>query len=91
MRCLPLKRGGAEFPRKDREGGGDIVWHLWYLVGAGAGLSAALFLIVRAARKLRDENTRETRSNMIWSTVGALLMMPLSGVMVAAAVFMVTR
>ena len=80
-------RGLSERQRK----GGDIVWHLWYLVGAGAGFAAALSLIVRAGRKLRDENTRETRSNMIWSTVGALLMMPLSGVMVSAAVFMVTR
>jgi hypothetical protein len=70
---------------------GDFMWHIWYLVGAGAGFAAAIFIIVRAARKLLGENTRETRANMIWSTFSALLMMPFSGVMVAAAIYMATR
>tara|TARA_R100000306_G_C4301146_1_gene105170 strand:+ start:370 stop:621 length:252 start_codon:yes stop_codon:yes gene_type:complete len=75
----------------EKRKGGDVMWHVWYLVGAGAGFAAALIIIVLAARRLRDENTAEARSNMIWSTVGALLMMPLSGVMVAGLIYMVTR
>ena len=71
--------------------GGDIVWHLWYLVGAGGGFAAALFIIGKAAQRLHDENSREARSNMVWSIVGSLLMMPLSGVMLAAISFMVMK
>lgn len=67
------------------------MWHLWYLMGAGAGFAAALFIIIRAARRMCSENTRAARSNMIWSTVGALLMMPMWGVMVAAMIYMATQ
>jgi len=67
------------------------MWHIWYLVGAGAGFAAALFIIVRAARELRGESAKETRASMIWPAIGALLMMPFSGFMAAAAIYMVTR
>ena len=70
---------------------GDIVWHLWYLVGAGGGFAAALFIIGKAAQRLRDEDSREARSNMVWSIVGSLLMMPLSGVMLAAIFYLVMK
>ena len=76
---------------KKPKNGGDIVWHMWYLIGAGGGFAAAIFLIVRTARKLRREKPVDATSNMIWSTVGALLMMPLSGVMLAAIVYMVMQ
>jgi hypothetical protein len=66
------------------------MWHLWYLMGAGAGFAAALFIIIRAAKRLSGKNTREARSTMIWSTVGALLMMPIWGVMAAAMIYMAT-
>ena len=67
------------------------MWHLWYLVGASGGFAAALFVIGKAAQRLHDENSREARSNMVWSIVGSLLMMPLSGVMLAAIIYMVTK
>ena len=54
-------------------------------------MAAAIFIIVRTARKLRREKPVDATSNMIWSTVGALLMMPLSGVMLAAIVYMVMQ
>jgi len=76
---------------KNQRIGGDIVWHLWYLVGAGGGFAAALFVIGKAAQRLHDENSREARSNMVWSIVGSLLMMPLSGVMLAAIFYLVMK
>ena len=60
-------------------------------VGAGGGFAAALFVIGKAAQRLRDEDSREARSNMVWSIVGSLLMMPLSGVMLAAIIYMVMK
>jgi|TARA_R100000049_G_C1914574_1_gene61154 phosphate/sulfate permease len=83
VRCRPLT--------KNPKTGGDIVWHLWYLVGAGGGFAAALFVIGKAAQRVHDEDSREARSNMVWSIVGSLLMMPLSGVMLAAIIFMVMK
>lgn len=67
------------------------MWHLWYFLGVGGGLCAAAFIIFRAVRQVRRENTREARSDMIWTTIGAVLMMPLSGIMLAAIIFMVTQ
>ena len=60
------------------------------MVSSG-GFAAALFVIGKAAQRLHDENSREARSNMVWSIVGSLLMMPLSGVMLAAIIYMVTK
>ena len=54
-------------------------------------MCAAAFIIFRAVRQVRRENTREARSDMIWTTIGAVLMMPLSGIMLAAIIFMVTQ
>ena len=67
------------------------MWHLWYLVGAGAGFCAAVCIICKAGQRMSRENTREARSNMVWSTIGSLLMMPLSGVMLAAIIYMVMK
>jgi len=67
------------------------MWHLWYLVGAGAGFCAAVCIICKAGQRMSRENTREARSNMVWSTIGSLLMMPLSGVMLAAIFYLVMK
>jgi hypothetical protein len=67
------------------------MWHLWYLVGAGAGFAAALFVIGKAAQRVHDENSREARSNMVWSTIGSLLMMPTTGVLFTATIYLVMK
>jgi len=67
------------------------MWHMWYLVGAGAGFCVAVCIICNAGQRMSRENTREARSNMVWSIVGSLLMMPLSGVMLAAIFYLVMK
>jgi hypothetical protein len=66
------------------------MWHLWYLVGAGGGLCAAACIIYRSARRLGREGTREARTCMLMSIFGSLLMMPMAGIIVAAAAYMAT-
>ena len=67
------------------------MWHSWYLLGASGGFAAALFIISRAAQRLHVEHTREAMENMVWSTIGALLMMPVFGVVLTAMIYMATR
>jgi phosphate/sulfate permease len=67
------------------------MWHLWYLVGAGAGFCAAVCIICNAGQRMSRENTREARSNMVWSIVGSLLMMPMAGVLFAATIYLVMK
>ena len=67
------------------------MWHTWYLMGASVGACAAMLTISLAARRLVREGTTEALASMIWSIVGSVLMLPFTGVIVAAAAFMVTR
>ena len=67
------------------------MWYSWYLLGASGGFAAALFIISRAAQRLHVENTREAMENMVWSTIGAILMMPTLGVVLTATIYMATR
>ena len=67
------------------------MWHLWYLVGAGAGFCVAVCIICNAGQRMSRENTKEARSNMVWSIVGSLLMMPMAGVLFAATIFLVMK
>ena len=67
------------------------MWHLWYLVGASAGFCVAVCIICNAGHRMSRENTREARSNMVWSIVGSLLMMPMAGVLFAATIYLVMK
>jgi|13_taG_2_1085334.scaffolds.fasta_scaffold04456_6 hypothetical protein len=67
---------------------GDIMWHLWYLMGLGGGLALSAIIIFWSARQFAQTKSQEVRSEMVWNMVGSIAIMPIAGIFFAAAVYM---
>jgi hypothetical protein len=71
-----------------------MVWIEFYLGGAALGVLVAVLLIIRAVEEYHsgaDWVRKETRIRMIWSIVGAALLLPVTGVIFAGLLYLVLR
>jgi hypothetical protein len=71
-----------------------MAWIEFYLIGAGLGFLVAILLIIRAVEEYyssADWVRKKTRTSMIWSIVGASLLLPFTGVIFAGLLYMVLR
>jgi hypothetical protein len=71
-----------------------MAWLEFYVGGAALGVLVAVLLIIRAVEEYHsgaDWVRKETRTKMIWSIVGASLLLPVTGVILAGLLYLVLR
>ena len=75
-----------------------MTWTEFYLGGAALGILVAVLLIIRAVgrtvgeyRSGADWVRKETRTKMVWSIVGASLLLPVTGVMFGGLLYLMLQ
>jgi phosphate/sulfate permease len=71
-----------------------MAWIEFYLVGAAVGVLVAVLLVIRAVEEYNsgaDWVRKEARAKMVWSIVGAVLFLPVTGVIFAGLLYLVLR
>ena len=71
-----------------------MAWLEFYLGGAALGILVAVLLIIRAVGEYRsgaDWVRKETRTKMVWSIVGASLLLPVTGVLFGGLLYLMLQ
>jgi hypothetical protein len=75
-----------------------MTWIEFYLGGAALGILVAVILIIRAVGRTVGEYCsgadwvrKETRTKMVWSIIGASLLLPVTGAMFGGFLYLVLQ